>query len=303
MTNRALYFAKRKKNDEFYTRYEDVEAELLFYREEFKNKVVYCNCDNPDSSAFAKFFMNNFDKWELKKLICSCISSNSQPARKLEMTSTKCVQSAIEGDGDFRSPECLKLLHEADIVCTNPPFSLAREYIEQLFTNQKKFLIINSINLATFRDIFPKIVNNEMWGGYTHPKRFFTITGASQSLGNIQWWTNLNTANPKQELLLSKSYSPSLYPRYDNYNAIEVSKVKDIPKDYYGIMGVPITFLDKYSLRQFRIIWGASGNTRTSAPPSVLKELGYIKNQQDRGGCAMVKGKRVYWRLLVQRRR
>lgn len=264
MANQSLQSAKTAKNDEFYTRFDDIQKELNYYKDQFRGKVVYCNCDDPAESAFSEFFKLNFDHFGLKKLICTRYSKSDlfqlfDPVKKfgyrLEITGRDSLQKiGLRSDGDFRSVECIELLKEADIVCTNPPFSLFREYIAQLMESDKNFLIIGPINAITYKEIFPFIKDNKLWGGYTNPKEFMNPQGKVEKLGNVQWWTNLDVKKRHEELVLYEEYSPEKYPKYDNYDAINVDKTTDIPKDYFGVMGVPISFLDKYNPDQFEII-------------------------------------------------
>lgn len=249
--------------------------------------------------------MNNFDKWELKKLICSCISSNSQPARKLEMTSTKCVQSAIEGDGDFRSPECLKLLHEADIVCTNPPFSLFREYIHLSFEHNKKLLIIGNKNSIIYKEVFAPFKSNNLWLGYSSPKDFFTPEGelSGKMSGLTRWFTNLDVAKRKQALPLYKTYSEKDYQPIDNYSAILVKRVVDIPKDYSGVMAVPVTFIDYYNPTQFELL-GTTGRKNSFGLKTKMYTQEDAPNWRDLNSSAVIKTdsgyKEIYPKILIK---
>ena len=304
--NENLNKAKAAKNDEFYTRLEDIEKELGHYTEHFKGKVVYCNCDDANRSNFFKYFSTNFQKLGLKKLITSGLKIDGTKDRT-DGTGIVAIQKGddidiYDGNGDFRSEECIEFLKEADIVVTNPPFSLFREYVAQLMQYGKKFLIIGSMNAITYKEIFPYIKNNELWLGITSVKDFIQPNGEIKKFGNICWLTNLEHKKRNEELILYKSYNPTEYPKYDNYNAIEVSKVAEIPMDYEGVMGVPISFLDKYCPNQFEIIWQASGNTKASAPKDILTKLNYIPHKDDRGGCTIVNGKRTYGRILIRKR-
>ena len=215
--------------------------------------------------------------------------------------------------GDFRDPECIELLKEAHIVVTNPPFSLFREYVGQLMEYKKKFLIIGHQNAITYKEVFPLLQSNQVWlgygfkGGATHfssPYEDIATAGDHKKnmirVSGVNWFTNLEIPKRNEELDLVCRYTPEEYPQYDNYNAINIGKTQDIPCDYAGIMGVPITFLDKYNPSQFEIVWQASGNTRASAPSSVLKEVGYKVHPEDRGGCGVVNGKRQYSRILIR---
>ena len=268
--NQKLSQAKKAKNDEFYTQISDIERELKHYRHYFKDKVVYCNCDDPDASNFYKYFLCKYKEWGLKKLITTCYRSQQADRRSrndsdhgicLEYDGDKVVRSYLSGDGDFRSAESIELLKQADIVVTNPPFSLFREYVAQLVEYKKKFVIIGSLNAVTYKEIFKLIMEDKLWFGYGFKagSAFFATPcgGELVKFGNIAWFTNLPVKKRNEELILYKKYTPEEYPTYANYDAIEVSKTKDIPIDYNGLMGVPISFLDKYNPKQFEIV-GAS---------------------------------------------
>ncbi len=305
--------AKKNKADEFYTQLSDIEAEMRHYKEQFRGKVIFCNCDDPFESNFFKYFAMNFNYLGLKKLIATCYAGSSivgvqlslfdieilekksadekQPY-KIEITEVKdenadgAVDLAdveyllknrknaltlLNGDGDFRSAECIKLLIEADIVVTNPPFSLFREYVAQLMEYEKKFIIIGSKNAITYKEIFKLIQENKIWlgNGFPNGNAYFKIpaeysrewangvynpeTGLVK-FRNVGWFTNIDFLERHENITLYKQYKPDEYPNYDNYDAIEVSKVADIPYDYDGVMGVPITFLDKFNPEQFEII-------------------------------------------------
>lgn len=220
---------------------------------------------------------------------------------------------AILKTGDFRSQECIELLKEADIVVTNPPFSLFREYIGQLMEYGKKFVIVGHQNAITYKEVFPLLRNNEVWLGYGFKGaagHFYSPYDDIASVGDhkenmirvsgVNWFTNLEIPKRNEELDLVCRYSEDEYPKYDNYDAINVGRTQDIPCDYAGLMGVPITFLDKYNPNQFEIIWQASGNTRASAPKEVLERMGYEIHPEDRGGCGVVHGKRQYSRILIR---
>ena len=316
MTNNNLHEAKRAKNDEFYTQLSDIENELKYYRKHFNDKVVYCNCDDAFESNFFKYFVLNFNKLGLKKLITTCYSESStsdnnnvfksitnnslsHKAYKAEIVtvydktgngkidmddiielfkSGENHLSELEGDGDFRSEECVELLKESDIVVTNPPFSLFREYVAQLIEYDKKFLIIGNMNAITYKEVFPLIKENKLWIGpsITSGDRKFNVPNSyplnAANCGTdadgkkfirvkgVRWFTNLDHKKRHEELILVRKYNENEYPKYDNYNAINVNKVCDIPCDYNGVMGVPITFLDKYNPEQFQIIKFRKGN-------------------------------------------
>ena len=350
--NKNLSTAKSNKKDEFYTRRVDIENELRHYKPHFAGKVVYCNCDDPYESWFFKYFAMNFNALGLKKLIATSYDDSSVAGTELpfdtEEGKSKAYKIIIDrpledfnGDGavddedvriylqkfppevlvsdddykpgDFRSRQCVELLGESDIVVTNPPFSLFREYVAQLMAFEKKFLIIGHQNAITYKEIFPLIRDNIIWlgfgfkGGATHFYSHYedTATAGDHKEGMIRvsgvvWFTNLDFSKRHEFLDLFKNYAAEIYPKYDNYDAIEVSKTADIPMNYDGVMGVPITFLDKYNPDQFDIIWQASGNTRACAPKDILKALNYKQHPQDRGGCGIVHGERVYSRILIR---
>ena len=285
-----LTTAKRSKRDDFYTQLEVIEKELKNYTDQFNNKIVYLNCDDPRISNFFHYFAYNFHKLGLKKLITTCYKNqnrdlfsqqNVEKAISLEYRGEyktnlpnieKIGIKQLEGDGDFRSKESIELLKEADIVVTNPPFSLFREYVAQLIKYEKKFLIIGNLNAISYKEIFPYIKNNKIWLGSSiksgdrefgvpddYPlsaagyrvdkqgKKFIRVKG-------VRWYTNLFVSYRNEEMILYKNYNKDDYPKYDNYDAIEVSLTKEIPMDYDGVMGVPITFLDKYNPKQFEIL-------------------------------------------------
>lgn len=266
--NSSLRNAIKQKNDEFYTKFEDIEEELSHYKDHFKNKVVLCNCDHPIHSQFYRFFVLNFKEYGLKKLI-STFYKDGGNSYKCEMTrgsSGELYAKKTERvtDGDFRNEESLKILEEADIVVTNPPFSLFREYITQLMKFEKKFLVIGNMNAITYKEVFPLIHENKMWGGAKgfSSKASTSMTfdlpkdrdGETAKFGNIMWFTNLSHDKKNEELKLVKAYDPQEYLKYDNYDAINVDKLKDIPCDYFEPMGVPITYILKHNPAQFEVI-------------------------------------------------
>ena len=238
MANENLHKAKEAKNDEFYTQLNDVSEELRHYKEHFKDKIIFCNCDDPTWSAFWRYFHLNFEHLGLKKLI-STHYDREKPTYKMEYTGGNDndieagVKTPLEGNGDFRNQECIDLLKEADIVVTNPPFSIAREdFIPQLFEYKKKFLIIGDLNWVTYKIIFPLLKNNEMWMGYSAVKEFLQPDGTIKKFGNKLWFTNLDIKKRHEKLILWKNYTSAEFPRYDNYDAINVDKVSNIPCDY-----------------------------------------------------------------------
>ena len=283
--NNNLHTAKATKNDEFYTQLEDIENELKYYKDYFKGKVVYCNCDgflNKEKSNFFMYFSLNYEFLGLKGLICTKYNPNGK-GKKYEYygdlngnnypDEEEVFTSELEGDGDFRSEECIELLKKCDIVCTNPPFSLFRQYVAQLFEYKKDFLIIGNMNAISYKEVFPMIKENKMWLGvssfnkgmyfgvpddytYADTYKFDRERNGKKVMrvSSICWFTNLDHKKRHEELVLYKKYNEEEYPKYDNYDAIEVSKVTDIPMDYEGIMGVPITFLNKYCPEQFEIV-------------------------------------------------
>lgn len=286
--------AKKRKNDEFYTMYSDVEKELQHYKQHFNGKIVYCNCDTTNST-FWKYFYNNFEVLGLKKIISTYYSPNFN-AYKTEYTGGKERHEKLNWNGDFRSEECQRLLGECDIVCTNPPFSLAREYVAQLMEYERHFLIIGCLNWITYKEIFPLLKTNKVWLGYNGVKQFMQPDGTLKKFNNILWFTNLGIQKQHESITLSKEYSETDFPKYDNYDAINVDKVSEIPKDYDGVMGVPITFLDKYCPEQFEII----GLTHIR---DVSPEVEALRTDTKHRHGGHINGKEKYMRILIMRRR
>lgn len=313
MANKNLTNAKKAKNDEFYTQLSDIEKELKHYKKHFKDKVVYCNCDSEDSNFF-KYFASNFNLLGLKKLIATSYKQNQKSTKivinelkdynndgainigdvKYLLKNDKNTKITMEGDGDFRSDECVKLLKEADIVVTNPPFSLFREFIAQLMEYNKKFLVIGSMNAITYKDVFKLIKNNKLWLGVSYPKNFKQPDGSLKKFGNINWYTNLQHNKRNQKLNLTEDFDIEKYPMYDNYNAIEVARTNNIPKNYNGAMGVPISFLNKYNPNQFEIL-GADFDIHNG-------DLGYLKVKDWKGKVdrGYINGKRIYSRIIIR---
>ena len=266
--NENLHKAKTAKNDEFYTQLSDIEKEMVHYKDHFKDKTIYCNCDDARESNFFKFFSLNFEKLGLKKLITTGYKADGQGValiyegdkngNRLPDTEEITIRP-LQGNGDFRSEECIEFLKEADIVVTNPPFSLFREYIAQLMEYGKKFIIIGSQNAITYKEVFPFIKEDKLWLGVSPRSMEFILPNGEKGVVNACWFTNLEHNKRHRPLDLYKHYSNE-YKHYDNYDAIEVSKVCDIPMDYDGVMGVPITFLDKYCPDQFEIVKFRKGN-------------------------------------------
>ncbi len=320
-TNKLLQKAKKSKSDEFYTQLSDIERELKYYKNHFKNKVVYCNCDDPNVSNFFKYFVSNFEQLGLKKLIAACYRK-----QEVDLFSNKKIEHGFyaeyegekvksdishkdemdiiyfKGDGDFRSKESIELLKQSDIVVTNPRFSLFRQYVAQLIQYDKKFLIIGNINAITYKEIFKLIKDNKAWlgvnlgrgiSGFIVPEHYelYGTEARIDSSGNrvvspnnCLWLTNLETPIRNKDIVLSKTYygNENEYPRYDNYDGINVNKTKDIPKDYEGYIGVPITFLHKFNPEQFEIIKFRKGNDE--------KDLA-------------INGKCPYFRILIKNKR
>lgn len=335
MANKNLNSARKAKKDEFYTQISDIEKELQHYWAHFRGKTVLCNCDDPYESNFFKYFALNFNQLGLKKLICTCYNGspvqgtelitffkefNEEPkkvAYKVEITEVKDmngdgavdlsdVKILLQNDknvmslletGDFRSKECVDLLKEADIVVTNPPFSLFREYLMLLINYNKEFVIIGNVNAISYKEVFPLIKSEKVWLGpsITSGDRKFNVPddyplnaagcGIDQDgkrfikVKGVRWFTNLDHKKRYEKLDLVCKYSPEEYPHYDNYDAIEVSKTANIPCDYEGIMGVPITFIDKYNPEQFEIVRFRKG---------------------DDGRDLCVNGKCPYFRILIR---
>ena len=297
-SNRSLIKASAAKNDEFYTRYEDINAEVMKYRRYFKDKIVYLPCDDPagKKSKFWTFFVDNFDAFQLKKLIATHYDTEGN-AYKIwidgDTTGDGYVdegdskQEDLESNGDFRSPECTAILQECDIVVTNPPFSLFRNFLAWILAAEKQFLIIGSQNAFTYKEVFPLIRDDKIWMGYNMVKEFYQPDGSIKKFGNICWFTNLPSMKRNEELVLVKKYNSIDYPKYDNYDAIEVSKVANIPMDYDGIMGVPITFLYKYNPNQFEIL----GDSRYHDGSDTANDINFIN------------GKSLYRRVLIRHRK
>jgi len=338
--NKNLHSARTAKTDEFYTQLVDIEKELKNYKEQFRGKVVYCNCDDPFESNFFKYFASNFNALGLKKLIATSYSGSpivggqlplfemagskgKQPLKfeikevpdtdkdgainlddvKYLLKHDKNTSTPLKGSGDFRSEECIKLLKEADIVVTNPPFSLFREYVAQLMENKKKFLILGDQNAITYKETFGYVKDNKLWVGYDNggtkwfqvpmdydistESRKKIVNGVKYfSMGRILWFTNLDTTKRHENIVLYKKYTPKEFPKYDNYDVINVDKVSDIPMNYNGVMGVPITFVDKYNPKQFEIL-GVANSARW---------IGYK--------ClTLIQGRKIYNRILIKRKK
>lgn len=253
-TNSNMHKARNEKNDEFYTMLGDIEKEMKHYRDQFKDKVVYCNCDKEGSSRFVEYFSKNFEFLGLKKLITSHYEPNGKSFKTETFKMGEMVKTDLEGNGDFRSQECIELLIVSDIVVSNPPFSLFREYIQTLVDYDKKFLIVGNYNAVTYKETFKLIKEEKLWIGVNFLKEFLEPSGNIKKFGNISWFTNMVHTKRNEKIIMFKEYNEADYQKYENFNAIEVGKVKDIPFDYEGVMGVPITFLCKYNPLQFVIL-------------------------------------------------
>ena len=373
--NSNLSKAKTAKNDEFYTQYSDIQTEINAYLDfnpdVFKNKTILLPCDDPEWSNFTRFFAQNFERLKLKKLISTSfapesksIKTNYEPTlfevndpkfddkktivngKIFTLRNDKTGDGKIDvddlewkylnGDGDFRSEEIKKLRDEADIIITNPPFSLFRDFLAWIVEANKKFVIIGNMNAITYKEVFPIIKENKMWTGNRFNKRLngknmtffvpddYTLNGTEVEINNegkklisvagTGWFTNLDHGIRHQFITLMsmsdnikyskhKEVKGKEYQKYDNYDAIEIPFTDAIPSDYEGVMGVPISFLPKYNPEQFEIIWQASGNTRASAPKDILDRLNYKLHPEDRGGCSIVNGKRTYGRILIKHKK
>ena len=313
--------AKKAKKDEFYTQLTDIEKELRYYTNHFKDKVVFCNCDDPEESNFWVFFRDNFALLGLKKLISTHYVKGKR-SYKMELTGARYedgelkfdnfVKTPLKGDGDFRSEECIEILKEADIVVTNPPFSLFREFVAQLMEYKKKFLIIGNINAASYKEVFPLIRDNEIWMGasiHSGDREFrvpddYPLNAAGYRVDEngvkfirvkgVRWFTNMDYPQRHEDLILYKTFNPDDYPTYDNYNAINVNFTKEIPRDYDGAIGVPITFLDKYNPEQFEIL---DANDFRKSDKVKVKAHGLIKDKE-----GAINGSPKYVRILIKRK-
>jgi hypothetical protein len=343
MAAKNLGNAKKAKKDEFYTQLTDIEKELKNYKHHFTGKTVLCNCDDPRVSKFFYFFYASFHTLGLNRLIATCYK-NLNPdlfSQNLDEHAVYCIYDGkdrtddkytdydtfikqnewgiLKGDGDFRSSECIELLKQADIVCTNPPFSLFREYVAQLIGYGKKFIIIGNVNAVTYKEIFELFKENKIWLGqsiHSGDREFgvpdsYPLDAAGFRVGEdgkkyirvkgVRWFTNLDYRELHEKLTLYKRYNKKEFPKYDNYDAIEVSETKDIPQDYDGVMGVPITFLDKYNPEQFEILGLA--NDKRDDNEIFIKGTPYYLDDQHKSFVGMVlNGKATYARILIKRK-
>ncbi len=324
----------KAKKDEFYTQRSDIENELKHYKNHFRNKVVYCNCDDPTISNFFYYFSYNFKHLGVKKLITTCYKNqnpdlfsphDSERAIMLEYDGFRDGDvtpraedigiKELDGDGDFRGQECIELLKQSDIVVTNPPFSLFREYVAQLIEHKKRFLIIGTWNAVTYKNIFPLIMGNDLWIGINSNRNFsgfivpehYPLHGTEArvdengnrivSSNNTCWFTNLDHDKRHEEMILTKRYTPEEHPHYDNYDAIEVGQTKNIPENWEGVMGVPITFLNKHNPEQFEIV-GIDHDVKAGLLPDIINPE--WEGKTDRG---YVCGKRLYSRIFIRNRK
>lgn len=307
--NKGLKVAKRAKNDEFYTRYEDIEKEMKYYTQHFINKVIYCNCDDFNKSNFFKYFKDNFNQFKLKKLITTSYINNGKGLYS-EYDGKTLITGELKSNGSFDSEESLNYLKEADIVITNPPFSLFRRFMSILFDSNKQFIILGNINAITYKEIFPYIKNNKLWWGnsiHSGDRQFFVpdnyeLNAATCGIDEngrkfirvkgVRWWTNIDFPQRYEELDLYKKYNEEEYPKYDNYDAININKTADIPLDYNGVMGVPITFFDKFCPTQFKIL-----DCNDYRKEGMNKKNTMLVKDKD----SAINGKPIYARVLIQR--
>ena len=308
--NSNLHKAKKAKNDEFYTQLSDIENELGHYKDHFKNKVVYCNCDDPRWSNFVKYFQINFYKLGLKKLIATGYKKNGRGVKLVYDSDHKDANvEELQDNGDFRSQECVKLLDEADIVVSNPPFSLASLYMQQLIAHGKKFLIIGNMNALKYKEIFPLIKANKIWIGYNFNKTMeFQLDESYEKWNEIRdgkkygkvpaiaWFTNLDHKKRHEKLILTEKYDPAKYQKYDNFNCIRIKRTCDIPSDYDGFMGVPITFLGVYNPNQFEILDGLNRYTIFD----YFKVNEHVRAKHSH--CTNVNGKATFFAILIRRK-
>lgn len=326
--NDNLRKAKEQKNDEFYTQLEDIEAEISShpdYVRQFQGKTVLCNCDDPEWSSFYEFFRQHFNQLGLKKLITTHYNMDGSPSYKLEWSGEKLgddtvnmIKTPLQGNGDFRSDECIELLKEADIVVTNPPFSLFREYVAQLMKYDKKFIIIGNVNCVTYKEFFPLLKNGSVFAGYgfnktmtfSMPENYVSDIRDENGkkiakVPSIAWYTNLDIDRVHEPIILTKNYTGNeeKYPKYDNYDAINVASVKDIPKDYYGEMGVPVSFIGSFCESQFDIV----GYSLELATP--IKQVYTHEEEYSKGGNAFYittkdgVHKRQFGKIVIRRKK
>lgn len=316
MSNSKLHNAKKEKNDEFYTQYVDIEKELQHYN--IEGKTIYCNCDNPHYSNFYKYFKDKFNIHKIKHLYCTGYNKDSN-GYYAEYNGTEETIKTLNGNGSFDSDECNNILKIADVIITNPPFSLFRDYVAQLMEYGKKFIILGNMNAITYKEIFPYIKNDQMWCGvslngtkcnFVVPENYegnnvFVENGVRYGkVNNAIWFTNIDNKRRNETLDLYRKYNETDYPKYDNYDAIEVSKVSEIPMDYEGVMGVPISFLDKYCPTQFEIVGGFNGYKISDISNGLIcgTPTEYVdkKHNTKIWTGPTINKKPVYYRLLIK---
>lgn len=331
----AFNKGRQEKDDEFYTRYEDIQMELNHYEKQFEGKTVLCNCDDPFESNFCKFFLKNFNYLKLKRLICTSYADSPVVGRQMTifdyfdepvvagngyvmditevsmangrgvsdedidklLHSKKRGVKKLNGNGDFASEECLEYLKAADIVCTNPPFSKFISYILLLMEYKKDFLIIGRETAVSYKEVFPLLKDNKVWIGYTHAKEFYRPDGTTKKFGNVYWFTNMDVSVRHEELVLYKTYDDT-YPHYENYDGIDVEKVAEIPKDYDGNMGVPVSFMNSYNPNQFELVGYGKGE--------LGKSVGVTKNYRGRTDLAVYKNEKLscpFSRIIIRRKK
>ena len=343
----AFNKGRAEKDDEYYTRYEDIQSEINHYEEHFRDKVVLCNCDDPFESNFCKFFLKNFNYLGLKRLICTSYFSSPVLGMQLSLfdeeekplkvgnayvldisevpmangrgvsdddidkllKSEKRGVKKLSGDGDFRSSECLEYLKQADLVVTNPPFSKFIEFVSTLISYKKQFLIIGRETAVSYKEVFPLLKENKIWFGYTHAKEFYRPDGTTKKFGNVLWYTNLDVEKRHEDIILYKTYDAEEYPKYENFEGIDVACVTDIPKDYDGVMGVPVSFMNSYNPDQFEIIGYGKGKLGqeigvTGIKPEHKKKM---KNHSAAGDLYYIQNngspKTPFARMLVKRKK
>lgn len=280
-----LHNARRMKNDEFYTLEKDIDKELKHYYPQLAGKVIYCNCDNPGKSKFWSYLKEHFHEIRYAQLWATYYMPGGRSIF-LGFDGNVVRGKILRWNGDFRSRECMQLLERADVIISNPPFSLFKTYLQTLLEYKKKFLVIGNMNAAKYKTIFPYFMNNLVWFGYNEVHHFIVPDGSQQKLGNVLWYTNLDVDYRNQKIPLTKNYSEAAYQKYDSYDAIDVSKIKDIPMDYDGIIGVPISFLRKYNPEQFEIVG----------------EFNHGQDSEFDLAVPAVNGKEKYTRIAIRRR-
>lgn len=316
--NNNLIQAKHQKDDEHYTMYTSIELELVHYEDQLRDKIIYCNCDDVEHSNFIEYLCRQGPYIGIKKLYGTCYKADNtssyyitfEPPENLEEFESDnwkdyLIKTQMNGNGDFRSEESIELLKESDVIISNPPFSLYREYVAQLIEYDKKFLIIGNENSITYKEIFKLIKDNKLWYGYTKVKEFLRPDGSISKFGNVSWFTNLEVTKRNEPMILIKEYygHEEEFLQYDNYNAIEVSKTCNIPRDYNGIMGVPISWLDKYCPNQFSILCLTQRDDPYRNKKYTIEDQNNASDL-NRSACIIQNGviKPMYARILIRRR-